>query len=90
MQLFIIIIIIIIVIINSLILITITITIIIIIVIIIIIIILKALLLVAPAYSVRADNDLLSKVSQSFALWYLHWCFFLTSKYQSQNPCCPQ
>ena len=40
---------------------------IIIIIITIIIIRFRALLLVAPVYSVRADNTLLSKVSQSFA-----------------------
>ena len=66
----IVIIIIIIIIIMIIIIIIIIITIIIIIIIIIIIYIiirLRALLLVAPVYSVRADNNLLSKVSQSLA-----------------------
>ena len=49
---------------------------IIIIIIIYIIIRLRALLLVAPVYSVRADNNLLSKVSQSLAQWHLQLCFF--------------
>ena len=34
------------------------------------------LLLVAPVYSVRADNNPLSKVSQSLAQWHLQLCFF--------------
>ena len=51
-------------------------SIIIIIIIIIIITRLRALLLVAPVYSVRADNNLLSKVSHSLAQWYLQLCFF--------------
>ena len=37
----------------------------------------SALLLVGPVYSVRADNNLLSKVSQSLAQWHLQLCFFL-------------
>ena len=49
---------------------------IIIIIIIIIITRLRALLLVAPVYSVRADNNLLSKVSHSLAQWYLQLWFF--------------
>ena len=59
-------------------------------IIIIIIIILRPLLLVAPVYSVETDNNLLLKVSQRLAQWYLQLCFFLASKYQSQNPWCPQ
>ena len=65
---------------------------IVIIIIIIVIIInnLRPLLLVAPAYSVETDNNLLLKVSETLAQWYLQLCFFLASKYQSQNPWCPQ
>ena len=51
---------------------------------------LRPLLLVAPVYSVETDNNLLLKVSERLAQWYLQLCFFLASKYQSQNPWCPQ
>ena len=50
----------------------------IIIIIIIIIIRLRALQLVAPAYSGRADNNLLPKFSLSLTHWYLQWCFFFS------------
>ena len=38
---------------------------------------LRALLLVAPVYSGRVDNNLLPKVSQSLVRWYLLLCFLL-------------
>ena len=43
------------------------------------IIILRAIIilfLVAPANSAKVDNNLLSKVSQTLAQWYLKLCFF--------------
>ena len=46
-------------------------------------IIIRVLLLAAPADSVRADNNLLSKVSQSLANDTYNDDVFLASKYQS-------